>query len=338
MRVYNHSAGQDSGGIAYRTKRAFDRHYPNVRYRAMAISATYLDYPTDLLFDATMGGEASAAISRRLYAEAHVVHLNNTLEGLMRLGIDRRVTKKPTVLEHHGTRFRDEHVDIAAEARDQGCVQLASTLDLEVLEPDLTWAPAPYDLAELQAIRKREYRKSDVVRISHCPTQRQYKSTDVFIKAVEALQRKKRKVELDIVEGVSWREALVRKAQSDIHLDQMTYGYGCNAIEAWGMGIPVVAGTDERLVPGTRARMLEVFGGSLPFYEANAMTVARRLDDLVSDPEVRAEWSRIGHEHALRFHDEKVVADLLYRIYCSITPSSCRSRVETHGRLWLTNP
>jgi hypothetical protein len=313
MRVYNHSAGQDPAGIAYRTKKAFDKCYwPEVKYRAMVISPTYLRYPADLIFQ----GQNSRDIGYGLYKTADVVHLNNTLDGLWAIGIDRRKVKKPTLLHHHGTAFREGHEQIAKEAREQGCVQAVSTIDL-MLEPGLIWVPAPYDIAALQAIRRHAYEEHPVVRISHCPTQRQYKSTAAFVKAVERLRRKGRKVELDLVENTTWQECLVRKAKSDIHLDQMTYGYGCNAMEAWAMGIPVICGVDENLVPGTRDRMLDVFGG-LPFYEANEKTIASRLDDLISDPELRDEWGRIGHEHAVRFHDEKPVADLLYGIYSSM--------------------
>lgn len=317
LRVYNHSAGQDAAGIAYRTKVAFDRHYQGqVRYRSLAVTPTYLDYPTDMIL-----GPITALRAGDLYRQADVVHLNSTLEGLWAIGINRRKVPKPTLLQHHGTRFRDGHREIAAEARDQGCLQAVSTLDL-MLEPDLTWVPAPYDLAALAALRLawRQEVPGDPreIVISHCPTQRGYKNTEAFVAAVDRLVEKGRRVRLDLVEGVTWQQCLGRKARSDIHLDQMTYGYGCNAVEAWGMGIPVVAGVDESLVPGTRERMLDTFGGSLPFAEASEATIVDVLDRLVSDAAQRDAVARAGVDHAWRFHDERQVAALLFRLYSGL--------------------
>ena len=60
-----------------------------------------------------------------------------------------------------------------------------------------------------------------------------------------------------------------RKGRADVFVDQMILGYGCNAIEAWGMGIPVIAGVDPEKAPSiimqtipldTRDRMLQLWG------------------------------------------------------------------------------
>lgn len=324
MLVYNHSAGQDTGGQSYRIKRAFDRHVPGVAMRSVVVSPSYLDYPHDLMLH-----EIGAAKARRLYAEADVIHLHNTMSGLRRIGIR---GNKSTVLHHHGTRFRNDHARVYAEARDMGAMQIACTIDLEVAEPGVVWVPSPFDLAEMARIKAREYRKSKTVRIAHAPTARAIKSTVLLVSAVEELKARGRKVKLDLIENVSWKECLVRKAKADLLFDQVLLGYGNNAIEAWAMGMPVIAGADDRVVPGTRNAMLSRFG-SLPFYEATEQNLTQRLDDLVSDAELRLEYAARGLSHVEMFHDERLVAASLNSIYQSLCPSPRRERRTS---LWTT--
>ena len=96
---------------------------------------------------------------------------------------------------------------------------------------------------------------------------------------------------------------MARKAKADILVDQLTLGYGCNAIEAWGMGIPVVAGTTD---PVTRDRMLSILG-ELPFYEATEKTLTARLEELIVSEPLRAEWGARGLAYAKRWHDDQAV-------------------------------
>ena len=92
----------------------------------------------------------------------------------------------------------------------------------------------------------------------------------------------------------------------------MILGYGCNAIEAWAMGIPVVAGADS----WTLARMRQEFGRSgLPFYEATAETIRVALRELVLSADLRAKWDDRGLRHARRFHAEKPALERALELY-----------------------
>lgn len=149
-----------------------------------------------------------------------------------------------------------------------------------------------------------------MVRIAHAPTNREVKGTQAFLDAIERLQAEGLPVEMDLIEGVSWAECLTRKAQADIYYDQVQLGYGNNAIEAWGMGIPVVAGAQ----PATLAEMERRFG-SLPFYNATEQDIYDALKALVLSKDLRAEYSEKGLDHVRRFHDERVVVEQLKRLY-----------------------
>lgn len=300
LTIFGLSLGQDTAGIGVGLKHAFDRH-TDWPMRYMNKTETYLRYPTDLPY--------RERLAREFYDAADVVHLHNTL--LAHETLDNR-QGKPTILHHHGTQFRNFHDTLAAKARKAKAVQLVSTVDLEVLEHDVTWLPSPVDLAAMAALRAEHYRPGDTIRIAHAPTDRKIKSTALVEEVVGRLAEKY-PVELLLIEHTPWAKCLRIKATADIFVDQLILGYGSNAIEAWAMGIPVVAGVEDRKVA---ARMEELWG-ELPFYRATEETLEKRLESLIKSKDARAEYAAKGLAHVERFHDERKVVDLLKDIYAA---------------------
>lgn len=317
MNVFSLSLGQDTGGQAFRLKRGFDRVSPTDGYRAMISSRTYADYPIDLLYD--------AELAQAYYSAADVVHLHNRL-------IAHRMFDqgdgRPVVLHHHGTFFREHHPALHKEAKKLRAVEVVSTIDLEMLQPGLTWLPAPYSMEWLRAVRSQFYEKDRPIRIAHAPTNRLGKRTDAILAVIAELQREHPRVKFDLIEQVTWAECLSRKAKADIYIDQLRDGYGNNAVEAWGMGIPVVAGVED---PSITARMRELWG-TVPFVEATAETLYSVLRRLVTSVTARREGAQRGRAHAKRYHDESRVVPLLRQIYES-APSTTPARAG-HQQAW----
>jgi hypothetical protein len=299
VRVFSFATGQDLAGIGVRMAQAFARHAPDWEFRATASSTTYIDYPVDVPY--------RQRDAERLYDAADVVHLHGNLQAHDWYDDGQG---KPTVLEHHGTEFRWYHGRLARQARRIGAVQVASTLDLTMLERGIEWAPAPYNLDELRAIRAEHYIATDKIRIAHAPTNREVKSTGYFLDAMRSLART-HPVELILIEGRAWLKCLALKAKADIFYDQVQLGYGCNAIEAWAMGIPVVAGVED---PDVREFMAQRWDG-LPFYEATENTIYDALRTLVESEQARREWAERGTRHVERFHEEDRVVPLLQDLY-----------------------
>jgi hypothetical protein len=183
----------------------------------------------------------------------------------------------------------------------------------------LHWLPTAYDVAALRAFGEKGRRKSDGrMRVVHCPTNRQLKATDALIAAVDELRAEGLPIDLDIVEGRPWSETMQRKAQADVLFDQTMFGYGCNAVEAWALGIPVIAGADD----WTLQRMKSEFG-ELPFLLADDKTIADALRTMMSS-DVRTEYGAKGHAHVLKYHDEKPALARLVELYLLT--------IETYGR------
>jgi glycosyltransferase involved in cell wall biosynthesis len=308
----------DTGGQGWRIKRAFDRHQPDFSVRSIHTFETYFAYPYDLRYMA--GQEHTYGLTEA----ADVLHFRNAFGGLKRL----RSSGRPVglVLHHHGTKFREEHAVLAAEARSRGAIQLVSTLDLAVLEPDVEWLPSPFDVLELTALRQtaETSRVPGPIRIAHSPTNRTVKSTKTVMEAVQKLSNSGFSVVLDLIERKSYAETLSRKAKADILVDQLRLGYGNSAIEAWCMGIPVVAGVEDAKV---RQTMLQAWG-RLPFYEATASNLAERLAELITNSDLRSHWGQIGYQHALQYHDELKVSDLLANHYRNALTSVVEERVS----------
>jgi hypothetical protein len=288
VRILSYSAGADTGGQGIRLKRAFDNHTDHT-FRSLTRSTNYIQYPRDL------------AVTERVRAirQADVIHAHASFVQLERV-------EKPMVIHHHGTGFRNNPEKHLERMRQRNVHGLAATLDLWLIAPlELTWLPAPYDIEWLASFRQP---KDGPLRIGHAPTERKIKSTDAFMAAVAKL-RKTHDVELVMIERQSWDKCLRQKGSVDVFYDQVILGYGNNAIEAWGMGIPVICGGQ----PDTLAEMRNRFG-ELPFYEATEATIYDALAAM-TDEKTRAEWSAKGHAHAERFHSEQAVVELIEPVY-----------------------
>lgn len=304
MNVLILSTGADTAGVGYGMKRALDRHAPGVVARQLSAAGRgrYLGYPQDMTY-------ARRADAEAWYRWADVVHLANTLHAWD--WWDRGRLHKPLVLHHHGTEFREGHRLLYAKARALGAVQVVSTLDLLGLEPGLRWLPAPAYAPELMRYRSWRASPPGTLRVVHAPTDRATKGTAAVVAAVEQLQGAGLDVTLDLVEGVSNEECLVRKGRADVLVDQLGLGYGVNAVEAWGMGLPVVAGVAS---PRVREVML-TYWGVLPFLEAGLDTLADVLRVLAVHPPLREAYAARGMAHFDRWHREDAVAQLLLAVY-----------------------
>jgi hypothetical protein len=299
MRVFVISPGRDTGGQGVRIKQAFDRHAPGWEVRAMHSKDTYIRYPTDLYWD------KQEAV--RLYEWADVVHHKNRLDAYAWFDGGQR---KPTIIHHQGTRLRTNAAAVFREGRSIGAVQLVSTVDLQTCAPSAGWLPSPYPLDEIAAYRRD--RANRRVRIVHSPTNRRAKGTPDILKALDQLSRRF-SIEVDLVENVPWKVCLSRKGRADIFIDQLTLGYGNNAIEAWAMGVPVVSGVED---PVVRDHMLATWG-ELPFVEATRDTLVDVLAPLIRSAELREEWGARGRAHVEKYHEEAAVVARLQDIYRS---------------------
>lgn len=301
MKVLVLSSSTDIAGVGIALKRAFDHCSTDWTARMVRRRPGPFGYPADIEWP--KGDRKTGRLVEALFDEADVIHVLQNPSVVS--GFNHR--SKAIVVQHLGSYFRDNPEAVSAACAGYGAVEVSGGPDIMPLLPaDAEFLPIAADLDAFATIRQRVYRPSERVRVAHAPTNRAAKSTEAIIAACDGLP-----VDLDIIEGVSWAECVERKAQTDIFIDELTRGYGMNAIEAWGMGIPVISGIASRDV---REIMVGIFG-ALPFLEATEDSLPRVIRTLAGDPDLREAISRRGAAHAQRFHSEASVVERAIGIY-----------------------
>lgn len=309
LRALALSERTDPAGVVGRFVAAAERSDTGLRIRSASRNQTTwgngirAGFPTDIVWT-----HRSGDLVKLLAQEADVVHLNNSEKAATSLHL-----RKPMLLHHHGGLFRMDPPRMHRVAAEHRMIQAVSTIDLLRHGPPgtLHWLPSAYDVDELLDFGQRNRREPDGrIRIVHAPTNRSLKGTDVFLAAIAELQAEGLPIDLVMVEGRTWQECLEEKARADIVFDQITLGYGCNSIEAWAMGIPVIGGADE----WTIRRMRKEFGET-PFLNATAKSLKAQLKRLTKSADLRAEYAERGLAHVRRYHDERPALARLAELY-----------------------
>lgn len=293
--------GQDTAGAGYAFKTAFDVAAPEWSARAICRSTNYLDYQTDIVWSPR---HPSRKMTDLLQA-ADVVH---TMNSPRPLGWFKPRSSQRLVVHHLGTTFRRDPEAMSAICREYGAVEVTDSIDL--LFDGIGWLPIPADLAALAKLRRSVYSASNTTRIVHAPTDREYKDTDAIIAAVESLSRRY-PISFDLIEKVPNRQCLRRKAEADIFVDQLKYGFGLNAIECWAMGIPVVSGLDDDIAKKRGKAMW----GQLPWADATATTLESVIEHLIVNEKWRDRLGERGLAHAQRWHSQEAAVDMALAFY-----------------------
>lgn len=303
----------DPAGVVGRLQAAASRE-DSLRIRSAHRAAAYFEFPTDIVW--TRKTEPQI---RELALTADVIHLNNSEMAYKHFRF-----RKPALLHHHGSLFRGNPERMLATAKHYKFQQCVSTIDLQRPAPELLpWLPTAYDIDALATYGETHRRQPDGrVRIVHAPTNRALKHTALFLEAVTQLQGEGLPIDLDLVEGVTWAACMARKAKADIVYDQIDYGYGCNAVEAWGMGIPVIAGADD----WTLERMANQWP-AVPFEEANERTLKDVIRAMVESQDLREDAAQRGLAHVRRYHDEAPALAILADLYAKAIKRYTRARI-----------
>jgi glycosyltransferase involved in cell wall biosynthesis len=291
MRLLLLSNGKDNGGNGSALKRALDRHTDwDVRY--VRRQPSFLGYQKDIEWPRN----GDARIVHDLFGRADVV----MMLGSFRLAQSMPgYESKPKVMYHLGEEFRLNAEAYMARCRAEGIVQLVTTFDLLGYGPELAWLPMVCDTERMRHEREA-YRPGPRVRVMQSPAARGPNDTDEFLAAMAGAD-----VEVSLIEGVTWAEALRRKAQADIVFDSFDSWYGLSAIEAMGMGIPVVGGQGPVMGP-----MAEIVG-CVPYLPVTPDNVRHAVMELADSASLREGFADEGRAVVEQFHAEAKVVERL---------------------------
>lgn len=170
------------------------------------------------------------------------------------------------------------------------------------LHPSVHHVFFPFEVGRFQP---RKERRPGPLRIGHAPTSRKAKGSDVIIPVILSLVEEYG-VEMVLIEKLPYQEALRRKADCDIFVDQLgDLGYGINSLEALAMGIPVCS----CLAPGFAERYPDH-----PFVVVDAANLRQELVRLLKDPGLRQRLGAAGREWVNRYHDSRRVVAHIHQL------------------------
>jgi GT2 family glycosyltransferase len=281
----------DAGGGAWKLHRALVETTPH-RSLLFRRDDNVIAYPTQhALSDRA---ELAAAL-----AEADVLHVHIESAWLAQLPREPR-----KVIHHRGSQYRAHAALYDALDRRAGALRLASNLELAAWAPDLSYLPVPVCFEEWHALaRGRE--RGGVFRVAHSPAlprRRAEKGTSEVVRAVDELRSEGVPIELVLIEGRPWEEALRRRAECDATFDSFWLGMQSSGAEAACMRQPVVAG-DAHV-----ARQYERRYGYVPYTYADERSVRDVLRRLATDEDFyRGEQQRV-ERHVRAHHDLGPVA------------------------------
>ncbi len=174
--------------------------------------------------------------------------------------------------------------------------------DHQFLHPNLTHVPFPINPERFQRVDKPV---SSKLKISHAPTNRTAKGSDLIIPIVRQLE-KEYPIQFILIENLPYQQAIKIKAQSDIFIDQIgDLGYGISGIEALCMGIP----TCSCVAPGFE----EVYPDH-PFILIDKHNLRRQLIQLIENKSYRDSKADEGYEWVKRVHHSQAVVQKIHHL------------------------
>ena len=190
-------------------------------------------------------------------------------------------------------------------------------LDPDFWHPDLL-VPTNYRLPLPESTVKIYHAVGNATSRSQVGTNRNLKSTHIYVPLVEQLKREGENVELIFFDQVPNRQLRFYQAQADIVVDMLTYGFfGASAREALMLGKPVVCYLRPEWLDQMRAE-IPGYVDELPVVNATPDTVRQVLLDLIRNPDKRREIGRRSREFAVKWHSAEAAGERFDAIYSGL--------------------
>ena len=153
--------------------------------------------------------------------------------------------------------------------------------------------PFPFDASRFR-MKEKFWCGNGLLRVGHSPTDRAAKGTERILSALREA-KKHYPVEIVLIEGIPYREAIERKSTCDIFVDQLgELGYGISALEALSMGIPTLV----ELKPD-----YEHLLGEHPFITINERNIVDRIAEFFEHPDMIPSVAENGRKWVESYHN-----------------------------------
>jgi len=190
-------------------------------------------------------------------------------------------------------------------------------LDQNIWNPELL-IPSNYLLPIPQDTVKIYHSLGNFESRTEATTNRNIKSTHIYVPLIERLKAEGHKVELIFFHDVPNKQLRYYQAQADIVVDMLTYGwFGANVREAMMLGKPAICFLRPEWLESMRREIPE-YVDELPVISATPQTINDVLKDLIEHPEKRREIGRRSREFAVKWHSSEAGARRVAEIYSSL--------------------
>lgn len=269
-------------------------------------------------------GTYDSGMVRALLLDADVVHCHMNYILPRNAGMGNRPRRGQALIRHyHGSMQKGKQwPELHANLDDSlGAIIVGARLTLCAVRPGrIDWLPIPMPVDRYAALVEAK-RDRKVFRVAHSPTRRDYKGTNVLDAAIRSLQKKKLPIEMVLIEGRKFHEALQIKASCDVTFDSFWLGIQGSGLEGASMGQPVIAGDKD-----VKA-LYEQHVGHCPYTFADSQKeLEEQLEHLATDQKFYKAQAKIVKTYVREYHDYKAVA----RIYDEI--------LTKHGVIKLPDP
>ena len=213
---------------------------------------------------------------------------------------------KKIICHYHGEDLRSRGVMPYIDKLSD--LNLTNEVDLLSKHPNIEYIFLPFDTSSFNV----KDSISDILKISHAPTNRFYKGSNQIIKVCEKLENQG-KIKFDLIENLPHSQAMERKSKSDIFIDQLGnkggWGYGMNSVESLSMGIC------------TLTEMNDAYNSFIPdhpFVSIKEQTLESEIETLIMNRDKILEFGKKGRKWVQKHHDIKQVSNILYDYYKKI--------------------
>lgn len=304
----------DPAGTAIQFCKAINRHSEHTA-RLVTLETRYThSWEKDLhVPDLGVDGMEEIGILMR---EADIFHFHMTCDEHQRFGVHLpadHLKGKAIVHHHHGHHdFRSNPRSFSDKYKKLGRTNLlVSTPDLMKKLPEARWQPNLVPIHEpLFTPLWGRYHDTGQLKVCHSPTRKDLKNTDEFLAVVKNMNKRRVRLNVDMIDDVPNDECLARKRRCHVLFDHMQGYYGVSSLEGLSQGVTVIAGLDE----WNRARVTEFAETvELPWISAtNQDELEARLSELDQDRAQCEEKGNKGRDFMEKhWSDKKVIHHLL---------------------------
>ena len=220
---------------------AINRHGGEMRARAVTVRPHKFGYSEDVVIERDGEDAAREAVRGADWIISSGDGKYDVLQSLMaRLGLQPGRTRLAT--RHAGTAYRSRPYEYNRLDAEWGFERRFMACDLYRFVVD---DPRARVFIQPQAtIAKHVADLSSPLRLSHTPSRRASKGTDVILPILAELTAHRPEIEFDLVENVSFEECYRRRNRCHVLIDQLQSdvgGFGGSAMEALANGLAVVS-------------------------------------------------------------------------------------------------